>query len=170
MTAGVSVLWPTLFPHRSKQMNNAAISAWSHLYMVDEKVCLVFSFSALCHMRSNPLPIEKQYLRGGRQIIHFLEMKSARMIRESLQKPSPHITDALIMCALCMANHSSTDIGFVSQRESPFQSSFRRLQWLEVYGAKAIKNDYHLGLLQLVQLKGGLKEIRMPGLAAIISL
>ena len=166
-------MWPSLLLIDVNWADNIALNAWSHSYIMDEKSCLALFFGALCHKRSNlqSSPETRGLIsRDDEESLLLLEMESARIIKQALQEQSYQPTDTLILGALCMANNSSLETRIASQDESPFKPPLCHLQWLDFYGAKALRDTYHMGLFQLIQLKGGLDQIEMPGLAGIISL
>lgn len=169
---GLSVLWPNLIPGYVKGVN-PAIDSWSRLYIVDEISCFALSFGAICHKLSNrrlSCNFDGQLSPVEKRSLILLEMKSARIINKALQDPYQPITDTLILSALCMANNNSLNIKLHETKVSPFRSPLQHLQWLDVYGTKPFDLAHHRGLFELVQLRGGLQSIELPGLAAIISL
>jgi hypothetical protein len=98
------------------------------------------------------------------------EADSIRRINLAIRDPSEAFTDALVLCVLCMANNKNEPPLGPDDMESPFQSPLRSLQWLDVYGRLKPHPVHQNGLVQLVQLKGGLKKIKLPGLAGVIAL
>ncbi|KAJ5620098.1 hypothetical protein N7510_004082 [Penicillium lagena] len=80
------------------------------------------------------------------------------------------ITDSLILSALCMANNSSSGDIVSKNGASSFRPPLRQLQWLDIYATASFNATYHMGLYHLIQLRGGLESIELPGLATIISL
>jgi hypothetical protein len=98
------------------------------------------------------------------------EADSITRINRAIQSPSEAITDAIILCVLCMANNKNEPPLGPDFLGSPFQSPLRSLQWLDVYGRLKPHPIHQAGLVQLVYLKGGLQTIKLPGLAGVISL
>lgn len=98
------------------------------------------------------------------------EADSITRINLAIQDPSEALTDAIILCVLCMANNKNEPPIGPDNLESPFQSPLRSLQWLDVYGRLKPHPVHQIGLVQLVQLKGGLDKIKLPGLAGVIAL
>jgi hypothetical protein len=52
---------------------------------------------------------------------------------------------------------------------SPFQPPLRSLQWRDIYGSQPSNPVHMAGLAELVKLRGGLENIRLPGLASALS-
>jgi hypothetical protein len=93
------------------------------------------------------------------------------MIRRAIQDPVQAMSDALILSVLIMAEvaNDSTYESIGPARDSPFRPPLRSLQWLHVYGAK-LSNPLHIkGLITLITKREGLHNIKLPGLAAVIS-
>jgi hypothetical protein len=141
--------------------------------MRDATLFSALTFGALSHKQMNCCmagdakieitPFEKQ-------VLIFYEMESARMINKSLQSKPQTVTDTLILSALCMANNSANEVKLDHVQASPFTPPLRRLQWLDIYGRMSSSSAHQVGLLQLINLRGGLECVELPGLAAILSL
>jgi hypothetical protein len=69
-----------------------------------------------------------------------------------------------------MANNSSNESKIAGKRASPFKPPLGDLQWLDIYATTSFNAAHHMGLYHLIQLRGGLENIELPGLAAVISL
>lgn len=165
--AGVSVLWPNLIPGSRE---NTALQAWSHCYIVEEAACFALSLGALAHRQCNSLKgRDAQSSQVLKRKLLYVEMESARAVNQALESPGRPITDSLILSALCMANNSSGEPITPSQRMLPFRAPLRELQWLNIYAMNTSNVAHQAGLYHLIQLRGGLKSIKLPGLAAILS-
>lgn len=161
------MLWPNLIPGIRE---NGAMQSWSHFYMVEEAPCFALSLGALCHKQSNSSdghgPQRSQPLK--RRLL-YVEMESARALNEALKSPDRPITDSLILSALCMANNSAGEPIPPNKNKSPFKAPLRELQWLNIYAMNTSNAAHQAGLCHLIQLRGGLDSIELPGLAAILS-
>jgi hypothetical protein len=78
------------------------------------------------------------------------------------------VTDEIILSVLCLATNDSPDLRDI--KHSPFQPTLRSLQWLDIYARLSPNPIHQAGLLRLVELRGGLYKLKLPGLAAVISL
>lgn len=69
-----------------------------------------------------------------------------------------------------MAHNIADDNDRRRHRPIPFKPPLTQLQWLDVY-ASLPPNLVHLrGLTELIKLRGGLKNIKLPGLATTVAL
>lgn len=96
-------------------------------------------------------------------------IRTISMINRELSTPSRALGDAVIWAVLCLA-HNLSDDAVVPLQNTPFTAPMSRLQWLEVYGSLRPSLVHVEGLIQMVNLRGGLDQIELPGLAAVISL
>jgi len=97
------------------------------------------------------------------------ETTTIRLLNEVMSDPSRAVTDAVILSVLCMASNSHQGVALIPSAQSPFYPPLRSLQWLDVYGALSANPVHVRGLAQLIELRGGLENIALPGLAATIS-
>lgn len=105
------------------------------------------------------------------KLLRMCERDSIRLINEAVRDPAKMDRDALLLSIICMAHHRAPDNSITSQlQNTPFEPPLQRLQWLDAYGCLK-PNEMHIrGLVELIRMRGGLKNIRLPGLAATISL
>jgi hypothetical protein len=104
-----------------------------------------------------------------KNILKFLELESIKMVNKAIQNPSRALTDAVITSVSCLLNNCEDELMLDGNPRSPFQSPLRGLQWLDIYGS-ILTNPVHLsGLAQLVKLRGGLEQIKLPGISPILS-
>ncbi|KAJ5082673.1 hypothetical protein N7532_011716 [Penicillium argentinense] len=87
----------------------------------------------------------------------------------AIQIPAEAVTDSIILCVLCMATNKVEAPMWKHVQESVFQAPLRSLQWLDIYGRLSPHLIHQAGLVQLINLRGGLERIELPGLAAIIA-
>lgn len=165
---------PCLTPCSASGNGNVGVEIWFPLSMEDETLFTSFLFSVLSHRRVRWLiggktgelfgPEDKRWHR-------LCYVESIKMIRRAIQDPVKAVSDTLILSVLIMAELAS-DSAYESigpAIDSPFRPPLRSLQWLDVYGAK-LPNPLHIqGLITLVTKKKGLENIKLPGLAAVIS-
>ncbi len=99
------------------------------------------------------------------------EIESIALINKTLRKENS-ITDAMIVSVLTMAANAwdLTLERFLEQSgPSPvFDPLLKSLQWLDLYGLLSAHPIHAAGLVQLINLRGGLHKIRTPGLAATV--
>ena len=77
--------------------------------------------------------------------------------------------DINILAIAALAKNGEPERGYVPTK-TPTQGPLRSLQFLSRLAlTESVPVHYH-ALVRLVELKGGLEEIKLPGLAALISL
>ncbi|KAJ5810658.1 uncharacterized protein N7503_002876 [Penicillium pulvis] len=84
----------------------------------------------------------------------------------AIRDPSRAISDAVLLSVVCMAHHAAPVE--IKIQSTPFEPPFQQLQWLDVYGCLSPNIIHVQGLVQLLKLRGGLRNIKLPGLAATL--
>ncbi|KAI2280769.1 hypothetical protein LOZ02_004934 [Ophidiomyces ophidiicola] len=96
------------------------------------------------------------------------ETETIKQLNKMMHHPSQACSDEVILAVLCMAFNRIDYSGWNVADPWP-KAPLRNLQWLDVYGGLSL-NDHHIkGLLALIETKGGLDQLKMPGLAEILS-
>jgi hypothetical protein len=97
------------------------------------------------------------------------ELESIKEVNIAIQTPRQTPSDALILSVGSLANHSGDEFMWDMNIKSPFQAPLQGLQWLDIYGC-LLSNHVHLnGVAQLIKLRKGPENVRLPGLAPKIS-
>jgi hypothetical protein len=95
------------------------------------------------------------------------------MISKSLRDPGNATTDTITLSVLILAELATTEehaLEMIQSKDSPFDAPFQSMQWIDVYSSLP-PNPIHLeGLIKIIELKGGVENVRLPCLAAILSL
>lgn len=94
------------------------------------------------------------------------------MVNKSLEDLENATTDTIAYSVLIFAQGATSEhaLEIIQSRDSPFDAPFQSLQWVDVYSSLP-PNPIHLeGLVKIIELKGGLENIKCPCLAAIMSL
>ncbi|KAI9372116.1 hypothetical protein BJX61DRAFT_553188 [Aspergillus egyptiacus] len=163
----LSCLWPGLTPGPS----GTNMQSWFPMSLSDPTLFTAFMFGALSHMRVQALNgwIPRHLFRARQQrLLQQVEMETIQMVSKEIDNPDRAVCDAIIFSVVCMA-HNKADENLTGYKSSPFTAPMQRLQWLDVYGSLP-PNLVHIGgLVQMIQLRGGIDKIRLPGLASIIS-
>ncbi|KIW34067.1 uncharacterized protein PV07_00867 [Cladophialophora immunda] len=173
----LQVVWPGLTPRPLSGSESAAIQGWFPMALNDTIALHSLLFGALSHKRLN-------LLKGSAQpddpAVVQLEMdmrrceaESISLINKALRDPNNAITDAVIVSVLALATNA-WDLTLQRFQTQPatqpiFDPLLKSLQWLDVYGLLSAHPIHAAGLVQLIALRGGLKNIQTNGLAAIIS-
>ena len=131
-------------------------------------------FGSLCHQRVQWL---NNWVPGStfgpkqERALQLCEMEAIKLINEAVRDPSRAVSDAVLLSVICMAHHQApVETNLSKHRKTAFNPPFQRMQWLDVYGCLPPNMIHIQGLLQLVQLRGGLDNIKLRGLRPTISL
>jgi hypothetical protein len=93
--------------------------------------------------------------------------RAINLINEQMQARSTACSDQNLMAVLGLAVHGRDALS--NGQGSPTQGPLRNLQNLELYSSM-ISVPLHLnGLALLVEMRGGLKEVKLEGVGAVIS-
>lgn len=169
---GISVLWPGLIP-KSTSHEKKAGELWFPLSLSDPALFTAFMFGSLCHQRVQWL---KGWVPGSsfgpkqQRVLQMCEMESIKLINQAVRDPTRAVSDAVILSVICMAHHQALDEAPNQYRKTPFTPPFQRLQWLDVYGHLPPNMIHIHGLVQLLRLRGGLKNIKLHGVRPTICL
>jgi len=126
--------------------------SFSHRFVIQRNAGLKFS--------------KQEYFQGLKAECETIRYINAAILGGSFSR-STH--EALILSVLCMASNTRDETVWLRQKFSPFNAPLKKLQCLDIYGTLVLHPAHAQGLIRLVQLHGGLKEIVTVGLAAIIS-
>ncbi|KAJ5180894.1 Protein of unknown function DUF3468 [Penicillium capsulatum] len=165
----LKVLWPGLIPTRDQRKETGQL--WSPLARSDPALFTSFMFASLCHRRMqwlNGSITKDSFDRELDQALELCEMESISLINEAVHDPSRAISDAVLLSVICMAHHRATGNSGGGPLRTPFNPPLRRLQWVDVYGCLRPNMVHVQGLLQLINLRGGLKNITTLGLRPTI--
>ncbi|KAL1961886.1 hypothetical protein VTN77DRAFT_966 [Rasamsonia byssochlamydoides] len=149
--------------------SNLISSSRLSLSFHDPTLLAAFLFGASSHRHVMSL------LNGGtvsaqdRRMVQLSELQSIQMINHALQDPAKATSDAVILSVVCMANNTADESAVLHARTSPFNAPLRSLQSLDVYGGICANPVHQEGLVRLVAMRGGLQNLQLEGLAAIIS-
>lgn len=170
--SGITVIWPGLVP-KSTSNEKKAGELWFPLSLSDPALFTAFMFGSLCHQRV-------QWLKGWvpdssfgpkqQRILQLCEMESIKLISQAVQDPTRAVSDAVLLSVICMAHHQALEESPDQYRTTPFTAPFQRLQWLDVYGHLPPNMIHVHGLVQLLKMRGGLKNIKLHGLRPTICL
>ncbi|KAE8148079.1 hypothetical protein BDV25DRAFT_131532 [Aspergillus avenaceus] len=166
-----SILWPTLTPG-AKRTDVSALN-WFPLMMSEPTLMTAITFGSLSHQRVqwvNKWIPDGAFRDREQQLLRVCEMETIELINQEMKKPGRAISNAVILSVMCMA-HNATDISEERQyRPSPFSAPMRRLQWIDVYGSLRPNLVHVHGLITMINMRGGLDAIDLPGLAPVVSL
>jgi hypothetical protein len=166
-----TVIWPGLAPRPTHI--KAAGESWFPLSMADPALFSAFMFGSLCHLR---VQWQNNWVPGTvfgpkqQQLLQLCEMESIKLINQAVRDPTRAVSDAVILSVICMAHHQAEEKLVQRHQKTPFNPPFPRLQWIDVYGCLPPNMIHIQGLIQLVKMRGGLRNITTIGLAATLCL
>ena len=174
---GLKVLWPGLTPRTTIGTDPAASKAWFPMLLDDAIAMHSLLYGTLSHKRLSMLKGRGQQgdLAAGNLELDMrcCEAETISLINKALRKTDHIITDAIIVSVLTMAaNGWDVTLSQFQKKSAPppiFDPLLKSLQWLDVYGLLSVHPIHAAGLVQLVNLRGGLQNIHTPGLAATVS-
>ncbi|PTU22136.1 hypothetical protein P175DRAFT_0523291 [Aspergillus ochraceoroseus IBT 24754] len=163
----LSTLWPGLTPGPSP----TNMSSWFPMSLSDPTLFTAFLYGSLSHRRVQSMKgwIPREGFRAKDQrLLELCEMETIKMVSREMNNPTRAVCDAMIFSVVCMA-HNKSDDNIQWLQSTPFTAPMQRLQWLDIYGCLPPNMVHITGLVQMVNLRGGLEKIELPGLASIIS-
>ncbi|KAJ5273803.1 Protein of unknown function DUF3468 [Penicillium angulare] len=175
--ACLNVLWPGLVPRSSsKSVSSTRLpkppELWYSLSRSDPALHMAFMYGSLCHQRVLYLNQWGPSVEFGPRedaLLQVCEMESIKHINAAVRDPSRMVSDAVLLSVICMAHHQAPDKTHAQSQSIPFNPPFQWLQWLNVYGCLK-PNEIHIhGLVALIKIRGGLRNIKYPGLATTLS-
>ncbi|KIW70544.1 hypothetical protein PV04_02803 [Phialophora macrospora] len=102
---------------------------------------------------------------------YMLELQTnataVRLLSEQMRHPPTAATEANIWAVVALGYASV--VGDIRTGKCPRQSFLKELQSLHVYGRLVVNKIHVAGLMQLVQMLGGIDKITTPGMAQVIS-
>lgn len=166
-------LWPGLVLGAADQKwdRNAAAEKWLPRAKANPALFTAFLYGAAGHMQTRKRLESTELVPQTReekleQII--CETETIKRLNKMMQDPSQVCSDEVILAVLCMA-FNRIDYSRWNTSDSSPKAPLRNLQWLDVYGGLSM-NDHHMkGLLALIETKGGLSKMKLPGLAETLS-
>jgi hypothetical protein len=173
---GLSILAPSLTPNCANSTAVPLIEYWFPLSLHDPTLFTATIFSTLSHQRARWLMKDKAdgiFRRQDQKWLELSYLAAITMINKSLQDPENATTDTIALSVLILAELATSEehaLEIILCRDSPFDPPLQSLQWLDVYSSLP-PNPIHVeGLIRIIKLKGGLESIKLPCLAAIMSL
>jgi hypothetical protein len=166
----LSVVWPNLMPSSAYRGIHPSAKDWYSLSTRNPTLLIAMLFGSFVHKRTNWLLGRGDFGLADIRRIQMCEMESIRNINRAIQDPSQATSDAVILSVVCLANNRYEERTSQYTDHSPFHAPLRSLQWIDIYGSLFPNPIHQAGLVQMIALRGGLEEIQLPGLAAVISL
>ncbi|KAH8705929.1 hypothetical protein BGW36DRAFT_19646 [Talaromyces proteolyticus] len=169
----LSTLWPGLMPLSCTGNTHSGVQNWFSSSRVHPALHSAMLFGSYSHRRAQWL-MKGQGHFGVEDMNHMriCENETISRINVALQDEVQAVSDAVILSVLCLATNKYDGAVWepdAQDAQSPFAAPLRSLQWLDVYGRLSPNPVHQAGLARLIQLRGGLEKLKLPGLAAVIS-
>ncbi|KAJ5531967.1 hypothetical protein N7494_008519 [Penicillium frequentans] len=168
----LNTMWPGVVPGQGSSftpIKSSPRQSWFSLARSDPTLFTAFTYGSLCHQRvlwaNQRLPSDS-YGPTQHRLLEKCETDSIILINQAIRDPSRAISDAVLLSVVCMAHHAAPVE--IKIQSTPFEPPFQQLQWLDVYGCLSPNIIHVQGLVQLLKLRGGLRNIKLPGLAATL--
>ncbi|PYH43611.1 uncharacterized protein BP01DRAFT_95096 [Aspergillus saccharolyticus JOP 1030-1] len=167
----LEVLWPGLTPVSPGHDTSPASSNWFPLSLADPTLFTAFVFGSLSHKRvqwlKGTIPAHA-FLPSEQQMLQLCETETIRNVTREVSDPTRAMSDAIILSVICMA-HNVANNEHIKGQKLPFTAPMQRLQWLDIYSSLPPNLVHIKGLIQMVNLRGGLENLTLPGLAPTLS-
>ncbi|KAK2778762.1 hypothetical protein FQN52_002677 [Onygenales sp. PD_12] len=167
-------LWPGLVLGAGNQKwdHEVAAANWLPRAMENPALFTAFMYGAAGHMQTRKR-LESTHVTPQtreeklEQII--CETETIKQLNKMMLDPRQGCTDEVILAVLCMAFNKIDYSKWTADNHSAPKAPLRNLQWLDVYGGLSLNDQHVKGLMALIQTRGGLGNITMPGLAETLS-
>ncbi len=158
-------LWPRLRPFASDGLANPAPTRWLPQAMAHPALFYGFMYGASAHIQAT-----QGFPDGGDSPDVLISRAEAiTQLNKDIRDPKRASLDETILAVLCMAANGVTP----PKRKTaivPTQSGLRTLQSLDTYATLSTVPVHAKGLAALVDLRGGLENLKLDGLAETLSL
>ncbi|GFF36945.1 hypothetical protein IFM58399_04723 [Aspergillus lentulus] len=170
----IDVLWPNLTPPTPGDRDVSATKNWLPLSLSDPVLFTAILFGSLSHQRCrwiNRQTPDGAFSPRDQRLLQQCEYETIKLANKAFSDPDHNriLSDSMILSVVCLAHNIADDNDSRRHRNVPFTPPLTQLQWLDVY-ASLPPNLVHLrGLVELIKLRGGLKNIKLPGLATTVA-
>lgn len=158
------MILPGYFPDGSDSSN--IISNMLQLATSNAALLHLFMIGALLSLQGVPgIDVDNSLAR-------YLFRCRAQIVRDisiAIRDPAEACKDVNIFAVSALAHKGRSRKSGVNLGRRPNQGPLKTLQRLDSYGLTITDPIHVAGLEKIIELKGGLEKIEMPGLAAMIS-
>ncbi|GKZ64217.1 hypothetical protein AnigIFM50267_003679 [Aspergillus niger] len=167
-TARFAIMTPRVLP--SRNVSNPYLQYWFPMSLNDQATFKAIVLSSLSHERINGLiSANMASLTSTKEVVPYLKqyyLDTITSINEALHDPARATADATILAVLMMVEKPLLQDHNEWSKRSPFQAPLHGLQWLDVHSAREPNPVHQKGLHKIISLRGGLAQVKTPGLAA----
>ncbi|KAL3263415.1 hypothetical protein ABHI18_001804 [Aspergillus niger] len=163
-----AIMTPRVLP--SRNVSNPYLQYWFPMSLNDQATFKAVVLSSLSHERINGLiSANMASLTSTKEVVPYLKqyyLDTITSINEALHDPARATADATILAVLMMVEKPLLQDHNEWSKRSPFQAPLHGLQWLDVHSAREPNPVHQKGLHKIISLRGGLAQVKTPGLAA----
>ncbi|GFF44365.1 hypothetical protein IFM51744_05791 [Aspergillus udagawae] len=170
----IDVLWPKLTPPTPGDRDVSATKNWLPLSLSDPVLFTAILFGSLSHQRcrwiNREIP-DGAFSPRDQRLLQQCEYETIKLANKAFSDPDHNriLSDSIILTVICLAHNIADDNDRRRHQSSPFTPPLTHLQWLDVYASLPPNLVHVRGLVELVKLRGGLRNIKLPGLATTLS-
>ncbi|EGE77220.2 hypothetical protein BDDG_00157 [Blastomyces dermatitidis ATCC 18188] len=167
-------LWPGLVlgAKNQKWSREDVAQSWLHRAMSHPALFTAFLYGAAGHLqtrkRLESVSIAPQTREEKLEQI-VCETETIKQLNKMMLDPQQTCTDEVILAVLCMAFNKIDYSKWISDTDPAPKAPLRNLQWLDVYGGLSLNDQHVKGLFALLHTRGGLDQLKLPGLAETLS-
>lgn len=163
----LSVMLPTLFPSgpsaQGGPVATPTTSCWTSLFLTNPTLRSALTCQSLRHWR-----VDCNVSRVS-NVENMLEMDAIKSINRMLRDPVLAISDIAVLGVLSLVC-TPVNTGRCPYRPIPFLAPLQEAPWLNIQGVGVNYNLAHAnGLRKMLEMRGDLSSIRIPGLAAVLT-
>jgi hypothetical protein len=159
----ISYLIPGLVPDTANASVHPVSKAWFSSAMEHPLLFHALAFAGSIHL--DFLHSAQIYPNKALSLSHKLAV--IQEVNKCLNDTDVALRDEVILAILILASHEAMNIS--AGKENPFNSPLKSAQWLNIYSAITYVPEHMKAVLSLVELRGGLENIKMFGLAEVIA-
>lgn len=128
---------------------------------------VLFHAFLFCQFARNQLNTSLKITKDSHEMI-FCHLETVKGINHSIKIDSTTCKDETMLAVLALA--ISGPAAIITPPRAPSQGPLKALQALDVYGgALEIVPTHVAGLMKMVSIRGGLDDLKLPGLAQQLS-
>lgn len=127
----------------------------------------------MCHQyilwQNNP-HTSGDYDQRTLRMMKMVENEAIRLVNQAIQDPAEATSNAALLSVICLAHNKTSSSPPKRALKSPFDAPLKHLQWLETASSVPTNVIHVRGLMQMMNMRGGLENIDLPGLTSAVSL
>jgi hypothetical protein len=151
---------PGLFPEdrQTSQINSVSI-AWLGSCQKTPLLFYALMLSSSIHLDI----VRLSKFTGNSPTILSYKQTIFRILSEIIREGNDTSRDEVILAIFTLSSHEIMPL--IEEKRTPFNSPLKKLQFLNIYGSIQFVPEHMKACLELIELKGGIEKIQLPGLA-----